>query len=77
MKIRQSRSFSVVKGGQKTQKLDIRRGEIEIKIHKEVKYLGCISDCNTSGEAIAVKVLNKVNSRLRFLYRKQSILSGP
>ena len=58
-------------------KLDIWRGEIEIKLHKEVKYLGCIFDCNTSGEAMAVKVLNKVNSRLRFLYRKQSILNGP
>ena len=57
--------------------LDIRRGEIEIKQHKEVKYLGCIFDCNTSGEAMAVKVLNKVNSRLRFLYRKQSIISCP
>ena len=60
-----------------THKLDIRRGEIEIKQHKEVKYLGCFFDCNTSGEAMAVKVLNKVNSRLRFLYRKQSILNGP
>ena len=57
--------------------LDIRRGEIEIKQHKEVKYLVCIFDCNTSGEAMAVKILNKVNSRLRFLYRKQSILNVP
>ena len=60
-----------------THKLDIRRGEIEIKQHQEVKYLGCIFDCNTSGEVMAVKVLNKVNSTLRFLYRKQSILNGP
>ena len=52
-------------------------GEIEIKQHKEVIYLVCIFDCNTSGEDMAVKVLNKVNSRLRFLYRKQSILNGP
>ena len=57
--------------------LDIRRNEIKIKQHKEVKYLGCIFDSNTSGEAMATKVLNKVNSRLRFLYRKQSILNGP
>ena len=26
---------------------------------------------------MAIKVLNKINSRLRFLYRKQSILNGP
>ena len=60
-----------------THKLFIRRGETEIKQHNEVKYLGCIFDCNTSGEAMAVKVLNKVNSRLKFLYRKQSILNFP
>ena len=60
-----------------THTLAIRRGDIEIKQHKEVKYLGCIFDCNTSGEAMALKVLNKVNSRLRFLYRKQAILNGP
>ena len=60
-----------------THTLAIRRGDIEIKQHKEVKYLGCIFDCNTSSEAMALKVLNKVNSRLRFLYRKQAILNGP
>ena len=58
-------------------KLDIRRNEIKIKQHKEVKYLGCIFDCNTSGGTMAIKVMNKINSRLRFLYRKQSILNGP
>ena len=66
-----------VKEGQKTHKLDIRRGEIEIKQHREVKHLGCIFDCKSSGEAKAVKVLNKVNVRLIFLYRKQSTLNGP
>ena len=58
-------------------KLKIQRNDIMIKQHEEVKYLGCIFDCNTSGEAMAVKVLNKVNSRLKFLYRKQAILNGP
>ena len=59
-----------------THRLDIRRGEIQIKQHKEVKYLGCILDSNTSGEAMAIKVLSKVNSRLKFLYRKQGVLNG-
>ena len=59
-----------------THKLDIRRNEIKIKQHTEVKYLGCILDCNASGETMAIKVLNKINSRLRFLYRKQNILNG-
>ena len=57
-----------------THKLDIRRNEIDINQHKEVKYLGCILDSNTLGEDMAIKVLNKVNSRLRFLYRKQGVL---
>ena len=39
--------------------------------------MGCIFDSNISGEGMAVKVLNKVNSRLRFLYRKQSLLNTP
>ena len=73
VKIRRSRERRL----KDTHKLDIRRGEIKIKQHKEVKYLGSIFDCNTSGKAIAVKVLKKVNSRLRFLYRKQSIPNGP
>ena len=58
-------------------KLEVKRGEIKIKQHKEVTYLGCIFDSNISGEGMAVKVLNKVNSRLRFLYRKQSLLNTP
>ena len=58
-------------------KLDIRRNEIKITQHHEVKYLGCILDCNVTGEAMAVKVLNKINSRLRFLYRKQNVLNVP
>ena len=48
----------------------------KIKQHNEVKYLGCLFDSNLSGGAMAVKVLNKVNSRLRFLYRKQTFLNS-
>ena len=58
-------------------KLEVKRGEKKIKQHKEVTYLGCIFDSNLSGEGMAVKVLNKVNSRLRFFYRKQNLLNAP
>ena len=54
-------------------KLEISRREIKIKQHSEVKYLGCLFDSNLSGRGMALKVLNKINSRLRFLYRKQNI----
>ena len=37
-------------------------------------YLGCELDANLSGEAMALKVINKINSRLRFLYRKNRYL---
>ena len=54
-------------------KLEINRREIKIKQHSEVKYLGCLFDSNLSGRGMAIQVLNKINSRLRFLYRKQNI----
>ena len=52
-------------------KLEIFRKEIKIKQHSEIKYLGCLFDSNLSGRGMAIKVLDKINSRLRFLYRKQ------
>ena len=38
-------------------------------------YLGCLFDETLSGEPKALKVINKVNSRLRFLHRKNRFLS--
>ena len=37
-------------------KLDIRRGDILIKQHSTVTYLGCILDGNLSGESMATTV---------------------
>jgi hypothetical protein len=54
--------------------LDIRRGDIKIKQYKNVTYLGCILNNCLSGEDMAQKVLSKINSRLKFIYRKQSFL---
>ena len=36
--------------------------------------LGCSLDESLSGEAMALKVIHKVNSRFRFLYRKTQVL---
>ena len=58
------------------EKLDIRRGDIQIKQYNKVTYLGCILDDSLSGESMAIKVLGKINGRLKFLYRKQSFLSS-
>ena len=51
--------------------LDLRYGDIEIKQHSKVNYLGCILDNDLSGESMTTKVLSLVNNRLKFLYRKQ------
>tara|TARA_Y100000310_G_C20543976_1_gene744693 strand:+ start:63 stop:965 length:903 start_codon:yes stop_codon:yes gene_type:complete len=55
--------------------LDIRHGDIKIKQHSEVVYLGCTLDNKLSGEAMASKALSKINGRLKFLYRKQGFLT--
>ena len=55
--------------------LNLKYGDIEIKQHSRVTYLGCILDNILSGEHMAAKVLNTVNNRLKFLYCKQKFLS--
>ena len=42
---------------------------------KQVKYLGLSIDCTLSGEAIVHSIVNKVNARLKFLYRHSGCLS--
>ena len=55
--------------------LNLKYGDIEIKQHSRVTYLGCILDNILSGEHTAAKVLNTINNRLKFLYHKQKFLS--
>ena len=45
--------------------LKLRYGDIEIKQHSKVTYLGCIRDYNLSGESMATKVLSLLNNRLK------------
>ena len=51
-------------------KLHIKYGDIQIKQHSKVKYLGCLMDKTMSGEAMTLNVIHKVNNKLKFLYRK-------
>ena len=55
--------------------LDIRRGDIKIKQHSEVTYLGCILESTLTGEPMAIQALGKINGRLKFLYRNQHYLN--
>ena len=57
--------------------LNIVYGNIKIKQYTKVTYLGCILDESLSGESMALHVLHKINSRLRFLYRQNRFLNKP
>ena len=59
----------------KVRKLNIKYGNIQIKQHSKVKYLGCILDETMSGETMALSVINKINNNLKFLYRKNRFLT--
>ena len=59
----------------KVPKLNINYKDIQIKQHSKVTYLGCILDETLSGESMALKVINKINSRLKFLHRKNNFLT--
>ena len=54
--------------------LGLRRGNVKIKQHSEVTYLGCVLDSTLSGESMATHALGKINGKLRFLYRNQNYL---
>ena len=63
---------------QKLNKIDslgIRYGTIKIKQCHTVTCLHCALDENLSGKTLALKVISKINCRLRFLYRRNIFLS--
>ena len=48
---------------------------IEIVQYPKVSYLGFILDEILSGESMCLKVIEKINTKLRFLYRKNKFLT--
>ena len=58
-----------------TRELHITHGDINIKQHSEVTYLGCILDDTLSGESMAKHAMGKINGKLKFLYRQQKYLN--
>ena len=69
--------FSSKRKVRKASPLNIQYKDIKIKQYSKVTYLGCILDETLSGESMATHVINKVNSRLRFLYRQNKFLDIP
>ena len=55
--------------------LNIKYKDINIKQHSEVTYLGCVLDETMLGEPMALKVINEISGKLKFLYRKNRFLS--
>ena len=53
-------------------KLHMKNGDIQIKQHSKVKYLGCLLDEAMSGEAMALKIVHNIYNKLKFLYCKNS-----
>ena len=67
--------FSTKRKVKKGNILNIIYKNIEIKQYSKVSYLGCILDETLSGESMCLKVIEKINSKLRFLYRKNKYLT--
>ena len=59
--------FSSKRKIKKASPLNIPYKDIKIKQYTKVTYSGCILDKTLSGESMATQLINKVNSRLRFL----------
>ena len=66
--------FSSIKN---SKPLNTQYKDINIKQYSKVTYLGCIFDETLSSDSMARHVTNKVNSRLKFLYRQNKFLSIP
>ena len=56
-------------------KLNVKYKNIKIKQHSQVTYLGCILDETLCGEPMTLKVLTKINGKLKFLYPKNKFLT--
>ena len=59
------------------EELDIRYKDVKIKQYKHVNYLGCMLDESLLGETMTLRVIEKINSILKFLYRKNWFLDVP
>ena len=69
--------FSSKNKVEKADPLNIHCNDIKIKQYSKVTFLGCILDETLSGESMATHVINKINSRLKFLYRQNKFLDIP
>ena len=62
--------FASKRRSKNVRQLNIMYNHVNIKQHSQVAYLGCVLDERMSCEPMALKVINKINGKLKFLYRK-------
>ena len=67
--------FAIKRRAKNIRQLNLKYKDTNIKQRSEVTYLGCVLDETMSGEPIALKVINNINGKLKFLYRKNRFLS--
>ena len=67
--------FSTKNKKRKIGTLEIKYGNINIKQYSKVTYLACELDEKLSGKAMVLKVINKINGKLRFFCGKNRYLS--
>ena len=68
--------FASKRRAKNMRKLNIRYKEINITQQVQVTYLGCVLDESISDERMALKVVNKINGKLKFLFRKNNFLTS-
>ena len=56
-------------------RLNIRYNYVNVNQHSQVTYLGCVLDERMSCEPMALKVINNIIGKLKFLYRKNRYLT--
>ena len=67
--------FASIRKIKKVLKLNVKYKNIQVKQHSKITYVGCILDETMLGESIALKVINKINSRLKSFDRKNKFLT--
>ena len=55
--------------------LHIKYGDIQVKQHSKVKYLGYLLDETMSGDTMVLNIVNNINNMMKFLYCKNSFLT--
>ena len=67
--------FASKRKSKNVRQLNIRYNHINIKQHSQVTYLGCVLDERMTCEPMALRVINKINGKLKFLYGKNRYLT--